>query len=631
MQDIKRLEAEFLRAKIEYYEGNEIMSDAAFDTLEEKLKQLGSKVHEQVGSKRKDFDFEHPTPMLSLAKKQTEERDGKTYYADDEFKMWHKKRTPILSPTTPLLASPKFDGNAINIICRGKDVFQILTRGDGKYGKNITKRFLPAVGTPLILDDLKVTEDDTIEIRCEVVIKKSIFNEKYKGSREEGKFANPRNYVAGVIGKDDYDEVKVSELTIVPLQFLLNGKFVGWSHFRKNDFCKKNWDIEFEPGNYIQMIQEYEKLREENEFLLDGVVIACPINVREELGQNDHDPEWALAIKFVPEQVTTTVNGIEWNVGKRGQLTPVVLLDTVQLAGTNVRRASGYNAGYLKDNGIGIGAIVSVAKAGDIIPEIQTVEMETPETFVLPSQCPICKTKLTFDGIHLLCPNTMCAGRISKKLSTGSALLDLKGIGGERLKPFAKDFGNMYELMVWVLDVGDTKEIEKYDIAYGGRLHEIFVDAFKNIKSLPYEKVVQLLGYDNVGRKISQQLAREHAGLDFSYASLEKALVEKLHEPEVESNIKEAVSTLESLGVTIDRPEAPKEDGSSFGVVMTGSPKAFGFPTKKEFLIKFPNLFECSMSDATCKYLVTDDLSSTSSKMKQATKKGIEIKTYGDF
>ena len=150
----------------------------------------------------------------------------------------------------------------------------------------------------------------------------------------------------------------------------------------------------------------------------------------------------------------------------------------------------------------------------------------------------------------------------------------------------------------------------------GTRLNEIFIDAFMNIKSIPYEKVVQLLGYENVGRKITQQLAKEHAGQEFSYASLERALVDKMRDPVMESYIKSHIGILESLGVTVDRPEAPKDD--AFGVVMTGSPKAFGFKTKKEFLEKYPNLFECSMSDATCKYLITDDLNSTSGKMKAA-------------
>jgi len=188
----------------------------------------------------------------------------------------------------------------------------------------------------------------------------------------------------------------------------------------------------------------------------------------------------------------------------------------------------------------------------------------------------------------------------------------------------------MYELLLWVWLEGETsKLIEKYGIEFGSRSHEIFVQAFKNIRSLTYEQVIQMLGYDNVGKKLSTQLAREHAGLDYDYAHLERALVEKLRSPDVSNYIKYVVSGLENLGITIDRPKAEIKDEGATGVCMTGSPKAFGFATKAEFLAKHPNLYEVDLKDAS--FLVTDDLSSTSSKMKTAEKKGIGIKTYGDF
>ena len=137
MQDIKRLESTYLRAKIEYYEGNEIMTDAAFDKIEAILKEAGSKVIEQVGAKRKDFDFEHPTRMLSLGKRQTEQIDDVTNYMDAEFNEWYYKRIKdlqkngfeVLQNLIPLTASPKFDGNAINIICHGNKIFQVLKIG----------------------------------------------------------------------------------------------------------------------------------------------------------------------------------------------------------------------------------------------------------------------------------------------------------------------------------------------------------------------------------------------------------------------------------------------------------------------------------------------------------------------
>jgi len=245
----------------------------------------------------------------------------------------------------------------------------------------------------------------------------------------------------------------------------------------------------------------------------------------------------------------------------------------------------------------------------------------------MPTECPDCGTKLEFDGIHLTCPNEKCPGRIAKILAYGVSVLDLKGIGGERIKPFAKDFTNLWEVMIYALDC--PNELGEYGLEPGTRLHEIFVDSFKNIKSLPYEKVIQILGYENVGKKLSIQIAKEHAGLDADYASLERALVDKLRSPGIESYIKHAVMTLEEHGITIDRPESPKEDSGATGVTLTGSPKAFGFKTKAEFLIKYPNLYECDLKDAT--FLVTDDLNSTSSKMKDAAKRGVKIKTYGEF
>ena len=171
----------------------------------------------------------------------------------------------------------------------------------------------------------------------------------------------------------------------------------------------------------------------------------------------------------------------------------------------------------------------------------------------------------------------------------------------------------------------------EFGFEIGSKSHQNFVNAFKNIRSLTYEQVIQMLGYENVGKKLSVQLAREHAGLEYNYMHLEKALVAKLRSPEVSGYIKEVVKGLEDLGISIDRPKGETGNGTSVGVCLTGSPKDFGYATKAEFLAKFPNVKEVSLTDSSCKYLVTDSYQSTSSKMKTAEKKGIKILTYGDF
>jgi len=633
-------EEKYLKAKIAYYEGNPIMSDSEFDVLENHLRNLGSKVIEQVGSKRKDFDFEHPSRMLSLGKIQTEAReDGSTDYVEELFLKWYKKNSAIVGDL-PLEASPKFDGNAINIIYRGRTLVNVLTRGEGgvkSTGKDITKRFIPHLPHNIGLVDLEVSEDDIIEIRAEVVIETDLFDKKYKGTRAEGKYVNARNYVAGVLGKDEYDEVKVSELHIIPLHFLLNGVHVHKSHFRHNVFFE-DWDTEMTFENYIDIIKQHEELRKTIKYQLDGVVISFPVSVREELGENDHDPEWALAVKFVPVETITSVVGIDWNISKRGEIIPTLLLKPVFLDGSTVQRASGYNASYVVNNKLGPGAQVSIAKAGDIIPEVQKVIVGAPDdpnasftTRFLPSVCEHCGSVLEYNMVHLLCPNNKCTGRIAKQLTGALKTLDIKRVGEKTIEPFAQDFKNMYELIRWVFQKETSLTIEKYGIEDGSRSHQIFTEAFLNIRSLTYEQVIRMLGYDNVGRKISTQLAREHSGLDYDYAHLEKALVEKLRSPEVSDYIKEVVKGLEDLGILIDRPKEEVKTAGSYGVCMTGSPKGAGYKTKKEFLEKFPNLYEVSLTDSNCTYLVTDDLTSTSSKMKTAAKKGIEIKTYGDF
>lgn len=627
MDNIQILEEKYLKAKIAYYEGTPFLTDAEFDALESLLKSEGSKVIEQVGSKRKDFDFTHPTKMLSLSKIQTEEGN----YMEEAFNKWYQKRKTLIGKHTHLWASPKFDGNAINIIYRGDQLANVLTRGDGFTGKDITRRFSTKLPQTIILFGLdNISDQDIIEIRCEVVIKAKLFEEKYSGE-----FANPRNYVAGVIGKDDEDLEKMSELDIIPLHYLINGKYASQTIFAKNaEFCR-DYNTPMADDNYKDVIKAHENLRKTYPYQLDGVVISFPVEFREFLGENDHDPEWAIAIKFVPVETITSVEGIEWNLSKRGEIIPTLLLKPVLLDGSTVRRASGYNASYVIENGVAPGALVSIAKAGDIIPEIQKVIAGVPIKFewdVLPKTCPACGSEALYGGVHLSCSNKNCHGRVAKQLSYAVKILEIKGIGEKTIEPFAKDYKNMFELMVAVLNGSYRKEfeIEKYGIKYDSRSHQLFQEAFNNIKSLTYTQVIQMLGYDNVGEKISTQLAREHAGLDYDYANLERALVAKLRSPEVSDYIKNVVTTLEHLGITIDKPKAKVSTGTVY-VCMTGSPKAFGFATKADFISKFPMVEEVSISDKKCQYLITDDYNSTSNKMGVANKKGIKIFTYGDF
>jgi len=370
--NIQNLETQYLKAKIAYYDGNPLMSDAAFDILEGELKDLGSKVVEQVGSKRKDFDFQHPNKMKSLGKFQMEDVEGITNYCETEFNQWLASRKSILAKhgttLTYMFYGPKFDGSAINIIYRNGKLESVLTRGDGAFGKDASDRFRKHLPETFVYDG------EMAEIRCEGVMAVKTFNEKYSKELGTGTYENARNTVAGIIGADDIDINMVADINLVPLHFLVDGKHRDISniHFTHPIFASTEVEL-IGLHDYIPSVIKSIKARDLNKYPLDGIVFTLPFGVREILGENDHDPNWAIAIKFVSEEAVTTVVGIEWNLGKTGELTPVILLKPVRLAGTTVKRASGYNAGYIIKNRIQVGTILSVQKAGDIIPEVKQV------------------------------------------------------------------------------------------------------------------------------------------------------------------------------------------------------------------------------------------------------------------
>lgn len=634
MNKLFDLENKYLSAKIAYYNGEPIMSDAEFDVLEQYLKDNGSKVHEQVGAKVKDYDFSHPTKMLSLAKIQTEKDvDGLTNYMFDLFMSWYNKRTQMinLKDFFKMLVSPKFDGNAINVVYIGGVLTSILTRGDGTFGKDVTKRLESRFPKTLKFNnpDFTLQSDDIIQIRCEIVIDKYLFHEKYKPLG----FANPRNYVAGVIGGDEFDSVKVSELDPIPLHFLLNGEQLTSDSFMENDFVSSTrFEDEYDIRNYVDIIKKFEDMRDDFKYQLDGVVFAFHPVFREDMGENSHDPEWSIAIKFIPEEAITTYKGIEWNVGKTGELSPVIQLEPVQLAGTTVKRVSGYNYGYIINNKISNGAKFSLIKSGDIIPEILSVIITGDDNFDIPTHCPKCGTELKHDDIHLVCENENCSGRIGKQLTTNAKLLGLKDVGPKTLEWFSNDFSDIIDLIMWVNTNGSSKEIENYGIKYNSRSHEIFLNAFSSIKSVSYAQVIVMMGYNNVGLKLAEQVAKYYFNCNPDFTSQDRSLVELLTKEETKLKVEEKVAKLIACGITVDIPVLKEKNENSIYVCMTGSPKDFGFSTKADFESKFGGLLvDVSITSKECQYLITDDLNSTSSKMKTAQKKGIEILTYGDF
>lgn len=622
-------EKKYLIAKEKYYMGNPIMSDEAFDQLEAKLAAAGSKVINTVGFNVSSIKqkFAHPSRMLSLAKIKAKLNTIPPY---EDFYKWLKK-----TGEKNFIIEPKYDGNACNVIYKNGKLFKALTRGDGNYGIDITH--IIQYHIPKTISDKKL-----IEVRGEVLIKKNIFNRKYS------EFKNPRNYVAGILHRDDINIIQIKDLTFIPfevkahsdkkvyyidtLTFLKTEKFkvLPFNYetlYQLDDLnCKTNFENDFK-----RMLDYRDK---ESDFLLDGFVIkVLNPDARIKLGENSHDPEWALAIKFEPKRTIATIDYIEWRLSRKSELIPIGVLEPIELEGTTVSRVSLYNYKFCLENfknGVH-GTKVELVKAGDIIPQVVKV-VSVPNVYDswIPKKCPVCGGKLKIGKIHLFCDNPSCLAADIKKFIFGVSQLGIKHFGEKTLEKLYKA-GIKKPLELFLLN-------EKFMIKNGfgnGRSTQRLLEQIKSIDSLTLEQVLLTLGIDNLGNVMAEQIAKWYAKTgDHNFKGLQKDIIKDfIKYGKSYQMLEDNLNYLTKLGIKVVMPSKKFYNNSKkFYIELTGSPKDDGFNTKEEFLkyaAKFGFVHKALNKDSS--YLLTNSYNSTSSKMIKANKLGIKIITYKDF
>jgi DNA ligase (NAD+) len=634
----------YLKAKDAYYNsGKIIIPDEMFDLIESELIEEGSKVVGMVGygATNKASKTKLPYRMRSLSK--INEKDLSETYS--KMISWARNNQIRLLEFTP-----KYDGIALSVSYSKGRLVSAITRGDGEYGQDITDKarfFVP--NTIIIQEDITVIG--------EVVIPLDTFTEKYSQD-----YMNPRNFVAGILNSDvKFDTVKDVTSATNTIEMLRDFHFVCFDfNSDSENLNTMDWYellVNIFPHTSIRHVSDmrYDSWAENVHFkfyqerlhhktipyILDGFVMkVAHRDERERLGEIDHHPKWAIAVKFPPSIATTKIVSIEWNVGTTGKLTPVGILEPVLLDGSMISKVSLYNYAKVLEYGTFPDSIITIVKSGDIIPRVLEV-LECPskdywisnptELFTRFSDIPFEDVQITDKDIVYY--NTEAIG--VKKLEKGIKILGLEGIGTSVAEKLYNSGITSIDDLYTIEPDGIRQMLLDSDLFKDGRALDIVMDSISKPRTFHLWQLIDAMQFSGVGTSLSKQLANYYSGSPFDFSGFEKAVVQRMTgtNNEFESEIVILRTTMESRGHTIEVPTVSKTSSDGITFEMTGKPPHIAGLKYKEDYVKYAQQYgyiHTSLNKDT-KILVTDDVSSNSTKMKKAKKNGTEIITYRQF
>jgi DNA ligase (NAD+) len=527
--------AEQLRERIEYHnylyyvKNAPEISDYHYDKmfhllikLEERFPELeapDSPTH-RVGAPPVDAlqEVQHVAPMLSLDSKQNE--DGILQF---ERFLDRELDRELGGEQLRYVAEPKLDGLSVEIVFE-QGVFSYGdTRGDGQTGEDISEN-LKTIG-PLPLRLRKTASlPGFLAVRGEVFMLKDGFQKLNRKRIQDGKdpFANPRNAAAGTLRQLDSRNVADKPLDIFFYEILQTSDSISNSHWEVLD-AFRDWGLKTNPLNRLcksheelkEYYQEISEQRDELNYELDGVVIKLDdYSLRDRLGTRHRSPRWAIAWKFPPHREITKLHDIMVQVGRSGMLTPVALLDPVEIGGVTVSRATLHNEDEVKRKDVRPGDTVRVIRAGDVIPEVlervdERPEKERAEPFSMPENCPACGTEVIREGAYYFCPAGMSCpaqlrGRLRYYASRDAANIETLG---EKITNQLVETGLVGKL-------SDLYRLTKKDLlkldGFAERSAQVLIDEIQASKKTPLDRFIYALGIKHIGLRMAGILARKY-------------------------------------------------------------------------------------------------------------------------
>jgi len=521
-----------------------VISDYEYDQLMEELKKLESEHPEYVtpdsptqrvsGQPVEGFSsVKHKIPMLSLD----------NTYSSKELLDFDKRMKKFLGGEKPDYAVElKIDGVGVALIYENGRLVRGATRGDGTTGDDITSNIRTIKSIPLKLDIANETKPlANCEVRGEVYMTRKGFEalNKEKAKKGEPLFANPRNAAAGSLRQLDPKVVSKRNLDV----FLYTLSYTKEGGYKTHMECleaMKKAGLKVNPNinkfsnieDVIKYCDSWENKKETLDYETDGMVIKVEsLEQQKRLGSTIKNPRWAVAYKFPPKQVTTKITDIVIQVGRTGALTPVAVLEPVELSGSTISRATLHNEDEIKRKDIRVGDTVFIEKAGEVIPEVikPVKEKRTgkEKIFIMPKKCPVCNSDVVRpeDEAVSRCIGLSCPAQLKNSLHHFASrhAMNIDGLGPAIIdqlvdKKIVRDISDLYILKIDVL-----ANLERM----GEKSAQNLLDEINESKKNEFSRLLFGLGIRYVGRHIAKLLSENFSSID-EIMHAEKEKIEKI-------------------------------------------------------------------------------------------------------
>ena len=648
-----------LKPKIEYYtrkyyEDEQVISDFEFDMLMKELKQLEADYPElitpdsptqKVGTSpiKKGFKkVTHRVPLQSL-------QDVFSFEEVREFDTRMQKLASEYNLPLDYVVETKIDGLSTALEYKDGIFIRGATRGNGTVGEDVTENLKTVRTIPH-----KLKEPINITVRGEIFIGKKEFDalNEIRLADEEERFANARNAAAGSLRQLDSKITagRPLDIYIFNIQEIENKEIMthyeGLKYLQELGFNVN--PVRILCKNIDEVLEAIKKIGEDREnlsFGIDGAVVKVNnLELREKIGTTFKTPKWAVAYKYPPEKKETKVIDIICQVGRTGAITPMAILDTVNVAGSNISKTTLHNEDFIKEKDIRIGDNVVIQKAGDVIPEIVEVvkSKRTGEEkiFKMPRTCPVCGAQAVREEGEAVvrCIGIECPAKLYRSIIhfASKEAMDIKGLGDAIIEELIerKLISNISDL--YNLTLEDIATLKKN----GKKFAQNLINSIEESKNRELHRVITSLGIRHVGVKLAKSLAKEYKSMDnLIEASLEELeskqdvgeiTAESIYNFFKQEQSIDLINKLKQAGVNMTLKQELGTDNRFEGkvFVLTGSLEKYSRDEASQVIEKLGGKTSSSVSKKTDYVLAGED---AGSKLTKAQSLGVTVISEDEF